>query len=174
MERVLDIEELEDLIEKVKEHIEKELIKANRSGELKEFLIKCGYIEESYFYSEPNTSKVLVIGDSRVPESALNGVIKELGLDQDRFEFVLNYNDAKNFPMEILKYNSKFCDVLIGPVPHKTTGMGDCSSNIAEITNHPEDYPKLNVMRASGKIKITKTSFREALLNSQLYKNERS
>ena len=171
MEKVLGIEELEELIEKVKEHIEKEIIKANRSGELDEFLVKCGYVEESYFYSVPNTSKVLVIGASQVAENVLKGIIKDLGLDKDRFEFILDYNDAKNFPMDILKYNSKYCDILMGPIPHKTTGMGDCSSIIAEITNHQEDYPKLNVMRASGEIKITKTSFKEALLNSQFYKN---
>ena len=89
MEKLLGIEELEELIEKVKEHIEKEIIKANRSGELDEFLVKCGYVEESYFYSVPNTSKVLVIGASQVAENVLKGIIKDLGLDKDRFEFVL-------------------------------------------------------------------------------------
>jgi hypothetical protein len=56
-------------------------------------------------------------------------------------------------------------------MPHKTTGMGDCSSIIANIKNHPEEYPKLTELRDATGLKISKQSFSDAILNSELLKN---
>lgn len=172
MDKVLNSDELSELIESIQSQIEKEIIRANRTGTLKEVLAKYKFeLEEQYYYCEPKIAKVLVIGQSSVKVEVLKGILKKYGISKDRFEFVLEYDDVKNFPMNTLRYNSKYCDIFAGPMPHKTNGMGDCSSILAEIQNHQSEYPKLTKLIASGDLKITKNSFEEALLNSQLMKS---
>lgn len=164
---MLGFEKLSQLIEEVKNQIEIDITVANRSGTLDDYLRKIGFLKEEYLYCEPHTSKVLVMGQTSVGKSELVKVIKDLGLDPNRFEFILDYNDCKRYPMYTLRGNTKYSDLLLGPMPHKTNGMGDCSSIIAEIRNNQTDYPKAQVMMANGEIKITKASFREALLKTQ-------
>ena len=172
MGKVLNSDELFDLIESIKDKIEKEIIRANRTGTISEILNKYNFeVEEDYAYCEPRIAKVLVIGQSSTTVDALKSVLKKYNIDKDRFEFVLEYKDAKNFPMNTLRFNSKYCDIFAGPIPHKTNGMGDCSSILAEIQNNQSEYPKLTKLMSSGELKITKNSFEDALLKSQLMKN---
>lgn len=171
MNGALNSEELFNLIESIKEQIEKEIIRANRVGTLKKVLEKYNFEVEEYFHYEPRIAKVLVIGQSSVTLHVLKSVIKKYGISKERFDFVLEYDEAKNYPMNTLRYNSKYCDIFIGPIPHKTTGMGECSSIIAEIEKNQSEYPKLTKLIASDELKITKNSFEEALLKSQLMKN---
>lgn len=172
MDKMLNSKELFDLIENIKDQIEKEIIRANRTGTLQEILNKYNFeIEENYWYCEPRLAKVLVIGQSSVSIDVLRSIVKKHGIDKDRFEFVLEYDEAQNYPMKSLRFNSKYSDIFVGPMPHKTKSMGDCSSIIAEIQNNQLDYPKLTKMVSNGELKITKTSFEEALLRSQLMKN---
>lgn len=172
MEKVLNSDELLELIENIQSQIENEIIMANRIGTLNEVLAKYKFeLEEQYCYCEPKIAKVLVIGQSSVKVEVLKGILKKHGISKDRFEFILEYDDVKNYPMNTLRYNSKYCDIFAGPMPHKTNGMGDCSSILAEIQNHQSEYPKLTKLIASGELKITKNSFEEALLNSQLMNN---
>ena len=171
MNNFLNTEELSYLIDEIKDEIEKEIIRANRTGTLKEVLEKYNFEVEEYAFFEPRIAKVLVIGQSSVSVEVLKSVLKKYNISKERFEFVLDYNDAKNFPMDTLRFNSKYCDIFAGPMPHKTTGMGDCSSILAEIQNNQAEYPKLTKLISGRELKITKNSFEEALLNSQLMKN---
>ena len=96
--------------------------------------------------------------------------MKKYGINNDRFDFVLEYEDVKKFPIKTLRNNQKYCDIFIGPIPHKINGLEDCKSLITHIQNNQSEYPKLTKLMSSDNLKITKASFEEALLNSQLMK----
>lgn len=166
---MLNINELQELIEKALEKVQSEIIIANRCGYLDEVLKKYGLYEEEYFPCEKRIAKILVIGQSSVSKDDLLRKIKKYGLKEDRFEFVLDYDAAQNYNMEHLRFNNKYSDIFVGPMPHKTTGMGDCSSIITKIENNPSEYPKLGKMMNGSELKITKQSFEKVLLESQLY-----
>lgn len=166
MDRVLDIAELQEVIDKF---IEKVTL-ANRNGNISKILEKFDIDCEQYAYCEYRIAKILVIGYSDVNIVDLKRVIRKRNLEEDRFEFVIDDESIKNYPMNSLKNNYKYSDIFIGPMPHKTTGMGDCSSIIAEIKNNQDEYPKLTELRDANVLKISKSSFDKAILNSELYK----
>lgn len=168
MENMLNSTELSELIEEIKEKIEQEIIKANRTGTLQELLKKYNFYKPEYSHCEPRIAKVLVIGESRPTVDELKRVLKKYGISKDRFEFVLDYDDATNYQMGTLRYNFKYCDIFAGPFGHKTKGMGHCNSILAKIEHNQAEYPKLTRLIANGELKITKNNFEEALKNSQL------
>lgn len=129
---MLNINELQELIDKTIEKVQSEIIIANRCGYLDEVLKKYGLYEEEYFPCEKRIAKILVIGQSSVSKDDLLRKIKKYGLKEDRFEFVLDYDAAQNYNMEHLRFNNKYSDIFVGPMPHKATGMGDCSSIITK------------------------------------------
>ena len=166
---MLKINELQELIDNITNKIQNEIITANRCGYLEDVLKKYGMYEEEYFPCEKRLAKVLVIGQSSIAKDDLVKVIKKYKFDDSRFEFILDYDEAQNFNMEHLRYNNKYSDVFVGPMPHKTTGMGDCSSIIAKIESNPSEFPKLGKMMNGNELKITKQSFEHVLLESQFY-----
>lgn len=158
---MLNYEELEEVIEKVTAKI----TLANRSGELEELLNSWGFdnlISQSPAYVTDKKGKIVVIGASEIKENVLNGIIKSLGLDKNRFEFCLDYDRAKTFQYSKLRYNPNYRVVLFGPVPHSSTGKNDSSSVIAEMKNH-EGYPRVEILSGNNAVKITKSNFKDAL-----------
>ena len=166
MDRVLDIEELQEVIDKFTQMV----TLANRTGNISEILEKFNIDCEQYAYCEYRIAKILVIGYSEVNIVDLKRVIRKYHLNEDQFEFVIDEESIKGYPMNSLKNNYKYSDIFIGPIPHKTTGMGDCSSIIAEIKHHQDEYPKLTELRDANVLNISKSSFDKAILNSELYK----
>lgn len=167
MDEMLDLDQIQEIIDKFTEMI----TIANRQGRVSEILDKFNIDTQQYAACEYKIAKVLVIGYSQVNIADLKRVVRNFKLDEDRFEFVLEESAIKNYPMDSLKNNYKYSDIFMGPMPHKTTGMGDCSSVIANIKNHPSEYPKLTELKDSGGLKISKKSFSEAIANSELLKN---
>lgn len=167
MDTILSIEQIEEVVEEFTEM----LVFANRTGNVSQILEKFGIDCHNYTPCEYEIAKILVIGYPNVKITDLRKVVKEYGLDEKRFEFVIQESDIKHYPMQSLKNNCRYSDIFIGPIPHKTTGMGNCSSIIAEIKNNQDQYPKLTELRDSNKLKISKKSFSNAILNSELFKN---
>ena len=154
------LEELEDIISIVNEKI----ILANRMGELNQLLEQWGIElpwESEPVYKTRRDGKIVVLGESRVNVSGLIGIVKSLNLDKDRFEFCTEYDKAKNYQYNKLRYNENYRVVMFGPVPHSSTGKNDSSSVIAELQNS-EGYPKV-VCLGENELKITKSSFKKAL-----------
>ena len=167
MDEILDLDQIQEVIEKFTEM----LTIANRQGRVSEILEKFNINTQQYAACEYKIAKVLVVGYSQVNIADLKRVVRNFKLDDDRFEFVLEENAIKSYPMNSLKNNYKYSDIFVGPMPHKTTGMGDCSSIIANIKNHPSEYPKLTELRDANQLKISKQSFGIAIANSELLKN---
>lgn len=168
MVSMLNSEQMELLCDKLFE----ELHIANRNGSLFQLLEKFGlkdFLKEiqsptDSFRSFPD-GKIVVLGASEVKEEKLRGVCKELDFtDKDRFEFHLDYDKLKNFNYRKLQWASSYRLVLVGPMPHKTTGSGDFSSAI-EAMKSELGYPKIIELHAGNELKITKQNFTDTLRN---------
>ncbi|MDT4376956.1 hypothetical protein RO787_26870 [Blautia coccoides] len=158
---MLEYEELEELIDTVTSRI----TLANRMGELETLLEKwelLDLIRSEPVYETKKDGIILVIGDSEVKENNLDGIIKSLGLDKNRFEFCLGYDKPKTYQYSKLQYNTNYRAVIFGPVPHSSTGKKDSGSVIAEMKSH-EGYPRVEVLSSNHALKITKTNFKNKL-----------
>ena len=161
---MLDTERLEKLIDKVTEKI----LIANRTGELDSLLVKWGFSDliepetsSNSFYDTRKDGKIVVLGASQVKERDLLGIVKGLGLDKDRFELCLDYKEIEAYRFSKLQYNTNYRLVIVGPMPHSTTGKGEQRSTIAEMENGV-GYPKV-IRLGSNELKITKSNFRQVL-----------
>ena len=159
---MLNYEELEEILEEVTAKI----TLANRTGELDALLKSWGLenlISKQTFYETNKKGKIVVIGASEVKENILVGIIKDFGLDKNRFEFCLDYDKAKTFQYKKFQYNPDYRVVIFGPVPHSSTGKKDSSSVIAEMKNH-EGYPRIEILSGNNEVKITKSNFKAVLV----------
>lgn len=170
---MLETEELFELIEKITDKITEEITLANRSGEaeLNEVLKKYGFnkpTKESYSYIDLTTSKILVIGQMNIKPRDIVGLCKSLNIDPERIDYV-PYENATNYDFEKLRYSNKYSDVIFGSVPHKGRGIGDNNSIVTMLENNQEEYPKVIRAMDSNELKLTKTSFKEALTKTRLF-----
>ena len=105
IEELLELEET--LRDELNDRLEEILIRLNRSGQLEELLSLLGLgellgITDEAEYS--NDGKIIVIGQSEVSKEKLIAVAKNLGIAKDRFEFYLDYDDAKTFDFRRTQY----------------------------------------------------------------------
>lgn len=80
---------------------------ANRMNELEHLLESWGFQELikpcTSFYETCKDGKIVVIGNSQVKERDLLGIVKNLGLDKDRFEFCLDYDAIETYNFKKLQ-----------------------------------------------------------------------
>lgn len=99
----------------------------------------------------------------RVVRDKLEGIAKSLGVDKNRFEFYLDYEDGKSFnPRRIHWKLELYSLVIVGPTPHKGKGIGDHGSTISVMENE-EGYPPVIKAGKGGLKAISRSSFRDAL-----------
>lgn len=165
---MLDVEELcelEDAIRKeLDEHLTTVLAKLNRTGELETLL--CLLDMEHLLKQEPGyqvfkTGKIIVIGQSDVRKEDLLAIAKKLGLDKNRFEFHLGYEDAKNYDFSKTRWQASYSLIMVGPMPHSGSAKGDSGSIIASLESQ-EGYPPIVRLGSNG-LKITKSDFKAKL-----------
>lgn len=160
---MLNSYELEEVIDSITQKI----ILANRIGTLENLLQQWGFdslLKNDSVYETNKDGKIVVIGQPEVKINVLEGIIKSLNLDKNRFEFCLDYNDSKTFNYKKMQYSPNYRVVMFGPVPHSSVGKRDSSSVIAEMKNR-EGYPRVVVLNDGNELKITKTNFKIALEN---------
>lgn len=167
---MLGIEELLELEEILREvfdnNLEEILVKLNRSDSLADFLQLIDMselLQESEATECNNTGKIIVIGQSEVDKKKLEAVAKNLGIDKNRFEFCLNYEDAKTYNFQKTRWSDAYSAILVGQMPHSGKAKGDFSSIISAIEEQ-DGYPPIYRIGLS-RLKITKTAFRETLEN---------
>ena len=164
IEELLELEE--SLRDELNDHLEEILIRLNRSGRLEELLSLLGLGELLGITDEiecSNDGKIIVIGQSEASKEKLIAVAKNLGITKDRFEFYLDYDDAKTFDFRRTQYSSNYSMILAGQMPHSGHAKGDYSSVITALEQQ-EGYPPVVRMGTNG-LKITKTSFHNTLKN---------
>lgn len=162
----LDIVELSELASSILEAMPDMLLeavtRANRTGQLEALLSLLGmsdFLGPSEVLDTYTTGKILVIGESAISAGELRSVAKKQGIDSDRFEFVLDYDDAKKYYYAKLQYNSNYRVVIFGPMPHSSNGKGDYSSTFARMQNERDVYPRVIQALNGNSPKITKSSF---------------
>ena len=84
-------------------------------------------------------------------------------INKNRFEFCLDYNEAKTFPYRKMQYSPKYSAVLVGAMPHSVKDKGDFSSMITAMEKQ-DGYPPV-IRMGSNELKITKTGFCNCLKN---------
>ncbi len=105
--------------------------------------------------------KILVIGGQELGTNIMHGIAKTMGFEKKDFEFV-EYDKTKDFADRIRK-NGRYSAIIFGACPHKTTAGSGYSSALTKL-EQTEDMPfTVDARSKSGKLKVTKESFREAL-----------
>jgi len=159
--QILGIEEIDQLLDDIRIRV----LEANRRGDLDKLLTSLGMhdlIEPQAQFSNRD-GKIVVLGASDVDEEHLRITVGKLGLDKNRFEFSLDYDAIQKYNFRKLQYSDKYRVILVGPMPHSTSGAYDSSSAIADMEKHPEMYPRIIRLTAGKNLKITKSGFKETL-----------
>lgn len=112
--------------------------------------------------------KILVLGELAGKVKDYQMAAKKKGIDLDNIEFI-DYESAKHLSAGRLQYSNEYSDIIYGPTPHKIEGMGDTSSLLALIEQHPDEYPKLIKAEANSKLKITISGFGDYLMKTRFY-----
>ena len=166
----LSIIELSDLEEKIIKRLSEEitaiLSKLNRTERLEEWLDMMNMSDllqsKDEFYSYRD-GKIVVVGGTEVKEDVLLSVAKKLGLDKSRFEFCLDYEQIQKYDLRKMQYAPQYRVVLLGPSPHSGRGKGESGSIIAEL-ERSKAYPRVIRMQGSNELKITKSNFKDTLI----------
>lgn len=166
---MLGLKELDELLEDVYAKLAQELILANRTGQLNDVLKKYDIQQETpeESYIELHRAKILLVGDMPMKLTQIHGVLKEYALTPDHIEYI-DYEQAKTFAWPALENSMIYTDVMIGPVPHKVTGINSYGGIISKMEDNPHRFPKLHKLMAGNGLKITKTNLTEAIKNSYL------
>lgn len=138
----------------------------NRKEQLEDFLQLVGHPEllpKKKFFQVTKEGLIMVVGYSHVNPKHLEGVVKELGLDVDRFKFYLDYDDGISNKVKSWQWSDKISAILVGPMPHSGEAKGDYSSVITALENE-YGYPPIRRLGKNG-LNISKSDFKEKLLD---------
>ena len=165
---MLNVGELLELEENIKEelddHLTAALSRMNRSGQLEDFPRLLGMehlLQKESGYEVYKKGKIVVIGQSDVKPEVLLSIAKQLGLDKERFELYLEYEDAKKFNFQKMQWQPTYSLLMVGPMPHSGSGKDDYVSVISALESE-DGYPPVVRLGSNG-LKITKSDFRAKL-----------
>lgn len=106
--------------------------------------------------------KILVLGATALDTKTMNGIAKLYGFKKDDLEYEVDYDKVVNFAGrgKLEKYSA----VILGACPHKVQNLGDWSSLVEKCKNTEGMPIAIDARSRSGELKVTKESFREALM----------
>lgn len=166
---MLGVEELLELEEALRDELDENwtaiLTKLNRTGQLEDLLALLGLehlLLADTGYHVYKKGKILVIGQSDVKVDVLISIGKKLGIEKDRFEFHLDYDDAKKFEFRKIQWDPMYSVILVGPMPHSGISKGNNSSVISTIEKE-EGFPPVVRLGRTNALKISKSDFKEKL-----------
>lgn len=119
--------------------------------------------------------KILVLGATALDVKTMNGIAKLYGFRKDDFEYEVDYEKIVSFAGRSSKLE-KFSALILGACPHKVQNLGDWSSLVEKCKNTEGMPIAIDARSRSGELKVTKESFREALLqiSNELSQNKRN
>lgn len=165
---MLTNEDLLNIITEASYRLHKEIKNAYDRDNLEGYLTTIGMsdlipcVEESNDFETYPDGKILIIGAAQIKDYEVYGCLKEFGIDKDRIELHIGYDEAKTYPFKKIQYNPNYRLILFGPVPHSGKGKQDSSSIITEI-EATDGYPKVIRLSDAHGLKLTKTSLKRAL-----------
>lgn len=129
---------------------------------------------ENIFLRRGRRTKILVIGELSCKKKYLQKYLSDIGIDRDRIVFEDDIDKLKNNQNRIDAFlkSDTYTDIIFGPVPHSMAKKSDYPSLISRFENLQKENKGPNIIRAiSGNdLKLTKSSFETALINTYLYK----
>ena len=164
----LGLDELQDLEESIKAELQDNLLHIlstlNRTGQLEEALRLWGLehlINTDTGYHAYKSGKILVFGETKLKANVLQAIAEKLGVDKSRLELYLDYNDAKRYHFEHIKWSPKYSAILFGPCPHSGVSKSEYGSIISSL-EHEQGYPPV-IRMGLEELKITKNGFERTL-----------
>lgn len=141
------------------------LSKLNRRGQLETFLELADLMDllpkkDSLTNKD---GKIVVTGKSEVSKTVLLAIAKQLGFDKERFEFCLDYEEAEKYNYKKMQYSFNYSLIMVGPMGHSGPQKGKFGSIISSLEQE-EGYPPV-IRIGSNELKITKSSFKKALIH---------
>ncbi len=107
--------------------------------------------------------KILVLGASALDVKTMSGIAKVYGFKKEDFEYETDYEKVISFAGRSSNF-AKYSAIILGACPHKVQNLGDWSSLIEKCRN-TEAFPvAVDARSKSGKLKVTKDSFRRAIM----------
>lgn len=108
--------------------------------------------------------RIWVVGALSAKWEQLLGLAKQYGLHPSVFQHA-GYDDVVTTSMVDRVNTAKDVGILIGPVPHSARDVGDYSSLVQQL-RHTFGIPvvEMRAQSTSNELRVTKTSFRNALL----------
>lgn len=107
--------------------------------------------------------KILVLGASALDKKTIQGIAKLYGFKKEDFDYEVDYGKMVSFAGRCNKLE-KYSAVILGACPHKVQNLGDWSSFIEKCKNTEGMPVAIDARSRSGELKVTKESFREALI----------
>ena len=160
-----ELDRLESLLQREMPNRWTEVItRLNRTGELSQLVDLLGIsskVKAVDDYTPLRSGKILVIGGSNVKEKELYAIGRDLGIEKSRFELYLDYKEIQKFNFRKIQYQPKYSLVLVGPMPHSTTGKGDFDSTITALECEP-GYPPV-IRLGKNQLKISKSDLKDKL-----------
>jgi hypothetical protein len=168
MDSFIGHEDLRLIIDSITEKISREIIFANRIGNLDEVLNKYNHLVETNTESNqtivsPKKAKVLVLGYSQVSKNNVLSTFSQYGIPNESIEIIDEESKISQFDINQIMYSQIYTDLLIGPIKHSMKNKGEFGSIIEYITANQHAFPQLNLMLVNGQLKITKTSLKTAI-----------
>ncbi|SFC66542.1 hypothetical protein [Butyrivibrio sp. YAB3001] len=107
--------------------------------------------------------KILVLGATAIDVKTMNGIAKLYGFRKDDFEYEVDYEKMVSFAGRSSKLSS-YSALILGACPHKVQNLGDWSSLVEKCKNTEGMPIAIDARSRAGELKVTKESFREALV----------
>ncbi len=117
--------------------------------------------EDDSYHGKLQNRKIAVIGVEVLGTNVTNGIAEDLGFRKDDFVY-FGYDEIKKQAASV-RDSAKYAAIITGACPHKTTGTGAYSSLLGALSAETGSRV-IDARQKSGKLKVTKSSYREALL----------
>ncbi len=173
MDNILGHEELSEIISSITERISREILLANRTGNLEEVLMKYNHLIEKkedndQIFISTNRARLLILGFSQISKNDIFLTLKHYGIPSSSVEIIDEESKIAQFDVNSLMYSQIYTDLFIGPIKHSMKGKGDYESIIEYVKANENSFPKLGLLLVNGELKITKTSLKVAVENSKI------
>ena len=163
------------ILQKIIEKVRYEIKMTCENDEINELLEKYGItLDDGCVPVNRRIHKILIFGDLAGKENDYKKVAKKMGINERQLEFISDFKELKRFDTATLAYSNVYSDIIYGPNPHKQVGIGDHNSFLSAIKNEPQKYPRVIEALANNELKISISSFKDALLKTRLIENDYS
>ena len=105
--------------------------------------------------------RILVLGATELDVNTMTGIAKDYGFDKKDFDYETDYKKVVNYAGRI---SGSYKAIILGAVPHKVATLGDWSSLVMKCKEDNPGQITVDARNLAGELKVTKQSFRSALM----------